>query len=159
MLQNILWKTMIYYKICNIQISPHNFDPARLLSICLLRSLKRSMWVAIFPQKARTTVRLGFCINPSSMHIQYRCIRSCHVKLGFNAKVRITFGTVQFVGKRCKKCTYLTQACHRAGPPTDAASLGGFLEPVSLISSFEKFRATFCLLYFFKMITLQICLS
>ena len=58
----------IYYIICNIQISPHNFDPARLLSIRLLHSLNRSMWVAIFPQKATTTVCLGFCINPSSTY-------------------------------------------------------------------------------------------
>ena len=29
--------------------------------------LNRSMWVAIFPQKATTTVCLGFFINPSSM--------------------------------------------------------------------------------------------
>ena len=58
---------LIYNKICNIQTSPHNFDPARLLSIRLLHSLNRSMWVVIFPQKARTTVCLGFYINPSSM--------------------------------------------------------------------------------------------
>ena len=31
----------IYHKICNIQISPNNFDPARLLSICLLHSLNK----------------------------------------------------------------------------------------------------------------------
>ena len=48
-------KPSIYYKICNIQISPHNFDPALLLSIRLLHCLNRSMWVAIFPQKATTT--------------------------------------------------------------------------------------------------------
>ena len=60
---------LLYYKICNIQIlvSPHNIDPARLLTIRLLHRLNRSMWVAIFPQKATTTVCLGFFINPSSM--------------------------------------------------------------------------------------------
>ena len=30
-------------------------------------NINRSMWVAIFPQKATTTVCLGFFINPSSM--------------------------------------------------------------------------------------------
>ena len=60
---------LIYYKICKIQISPHNFDLACSYKFCLLHSLNRSMWVAIFPQKATTTVCLGFCINPSSMCI------------------------------------------------------------------------------------------
>ena len=54
-------KAGIYNKIFNIQISPHIFDPDRLLSTRLLQSLRRSMWVAIFPQKATTTVCLGFC--------------------------------------------------------------------------------------------------
>ena len=60
---------LIYYKKCNIQIPPPplNFDPACLLTICLLHRLNRSMWVAIFPHKAATTVCLGFFINPSSM--------------------------------------------------------------------------------------------
>ena len=65
--QNIDGNYKIYYKKCYIQISPHNFDPACLLTICLLHSLNRSMWVAIFPQKATTTVCLGFFTNPSSM--------------------------------------------------------------------------------------------
>ena len=54
---------------------PLIFDPARLLSTRLLHNPNRSMWAAIFPQKATTTVCLGFCINPSSMvhgiHIQW----------------------------------------------------------------------------------------
>ena len=29
---------LLYCNICNIQISPHNFDPARLLSIHLLHT-------------------------------------------------------------------------------------------------------------------------
>ena len=62
----------IYNKICNIQITPHNIDPARLLTICLLHRLNRSMWMAIFPQKATTTACLGFFINPSSM-LQHCC--------------------------------------------------------------------------------------
>ena len=61
-------------------VYPHNFDPARLTSIRLLHSLNRSMLVAIFPQKARTTVCLGFFINPSSMQ---RRIGNC-----FTAKTR-----------------------------------------------------------------------
>ena len=53
--KHLMENQLIYNKICNIQISPHNFDPVRLLSIRLLHSLNRSMWVAIFPQKAMTT--------------------------------------------------------------------------------------------------------
>ena len=55
-------------KICNIQISRHNFDPARLLSILLLHNLNSSRWAAIFSQKATTIVYLAFCIHPSSMN-------------------------------------------------------------------------------------------
>ena len=47
---------------------PHIFYPARLLSTCLLHSLNSSMWAAIFPQKAATTVCLGFSLDPSSMY-------------------------------------------------------------------------------------------
>ena len=50
-------------------LSPHNNDPASLLTIGLLHRLNRSMWVAIFPQKATMTVCLGFFINPSSMFV------------------------------------------------------------------------------------------
>ena len=64
--QNIWWKTNQYIIKYVINI-PHNFDSAHLLSIRLLPSINRSLWVTIFPQKATTTVCLGFCINPSSM--------------------------------------------------------------------------------------------
>ena len=58
---------------CNIQIPlPLNFDPARRVTICLLHRLDKSMWVAIFPQKAATTVFLGFFINPSSMPTEFK---------------------------------------------------------------------------------------
>ena len=46
--------TFVIYK-----YPPHNIDPACLLTICLLHRLNRSMWLAIFPQKAMTTVCLG----------------------------------------------------------------------------------------------------
>ena len=58
---------LIYNKICNLQTYPHNFDPVRLLSICLLHRLYRIMWAAIFPQKSTTIVCLGFFINSSSI--------------------------------------------------------------------------------------------
>ena len=32
--KNLMENQLIYYKICNKQISPHIFDPARLLTIC-----------------------------------------------------------------------------------------------------------------------------
>ena len=68
MTQNILLKTnRSIIKKYYTNIPPHNFDPARLLTIHLLHSLNRSMWVAIFPQKVTPTVCLGFFINPSSM--------------------------------------------------------------------------------------------
>ena len=57
---------LIYYKNFIYKYPPLNVDPARLVTICLLHIL-RSMWVAIFPQKATTTVSLGFFIKPSSM--------------------------------------------------------------------------------------------
>ena len=50
---------------------PHILDPARLLSTGRLHSLNRSMWVAIFPQKATTTVCLGFSLHPSSLEPTY----------------------------------------------------------------------------------------
>ena len=66
--QNVWWTNqLIYNKICNIQTSPHKFDPARLLSIRLLHRLYGNMWDVIFPQKSTTIVCLGFFINPSSM--------------------------------------------------------------------------------------------
>ena len=43
--KHLMENQSIYYKICNVQISCHNFDPVRLLSIRLLRSLDRSLWV------------------------------------------------------------------------------------------------------------------
>ena len=50
---------------------PPNFDPARLVTItvvCYTDLIEAcGMWMAIFPQKATTTVCLGFFINPSSM--------------------------------------------------------------------------------------------
>ena len=55
------------FKSHNLQISPHIFDPARLLSTCLLHSLNRSMCVAIFPHKTMTSVCLGFFLHTSSM--------------------------------------------------------------------------------------------
>ena len=43
-----------------------------LSSICyLFYGLNTSMWVAIFPQKAATTVCLGFFLYPSSMWQTY----------------------------------------------------------------------------------------
>ena len=44
---------------------PLIFDPARLLSTRLLHNPNRSMWAAIFPQKATTTVCLGFFLSSS----------------------------------------------------------------------------------------------
>ena len=73
---------LIYNKICNTQTSPHNFDPACLLSICLLHRLYRIMWAAIFPQKSTTIVCLGFFINSSSMaHIEFIVSLECVVGL------------------------------------------------------------------------------
>ena len=57
----------IYYKIWNIQIlyTPTILTlPALHQFVCYIN---RSKLVAIFPQKARTTVCLGFFINPSSV--------------------------------------------------------------------------------------------
>ena len=48
-------------------MSPHIFDPARLLSTRLLHSLNRSMCTAIYPQKTTTSVCLGFFLHTSSM--------------------------------------------------------------------------------------------
>ena len=73
---------LIYNKICNTQTYPHNFDPVRLLSICLLHRLYRIMWAAIFPQKSTTIVCLGFFINSSSMaHIEFIVSLECVVGL------------------------------------------------------------------------------
>ena len=57
-MQNIWWKTN-HYKICNIQISPHNFYPARLLSICLLHSLKKACGWPFSPRKQRRQFTLA----------------------------------------------------------------------------------------------------
>ena len=57
----------IYYKKCNIQISPHIFDPACLLSTRLLHSLNRSKCAAIFPHKTTMSVCFGFFLYTSSM--------------------------------------------------------------------------------------------
>ena len=77
MTQNIWLKTnhyIIKYVIyCTVQIQilypPTILTlPALYQFVCYtLHSLNRSMLVAIFPQKARTTVCLGFFINLSSM--------------------------------------------------------------------------------------------
>ena len=58
---------LIYNKKSNIQISPPHFLPCLPFINSSATRLNRSMWVAIFPQKATTTVCLGFFINPSSM--------------------------------------------------------------------------------------------
>ena len=58
---------LIYNKKSNIQISPPHFLPCLPFINSSATRLNRSMWVAIFPQKATTTVCLGFSLHPSSM--------------------------------------------------------------------------------------------
>ena len=72
--KHLMENQSIYNKICNIQISPHNFDPARLLSVCLLHSLNIctvSMWVAIFHQKAKTIYSLSWLLYKSFFYGLY----------------------------------------------------------------------------------------
>ena len=73
-LSGLRWKiNQSIIKKCTIQIFPHIFDPARLLSTrLLLYSLNRSMCAAIFPQITTTSVCLGFFLHTSSMPKTYR---------------------------------------------------------------------------------------
>ena len=63
----------IYYKIFNIQISPHNIDPARLLTIRLDTDLTEACGVGgHFPLESNDdSLPWLFFINPSSMTVHH----------------------------------------------------------------------------------------
>ena len=89
--KNLIENQSIYYKKCNIQISPHIFDPVRLLSTRLLHSLNRSMCVAIFPHKTKKSVCLGFFLHTSSMIRGFVTLLTRHYQVPTEAGLRKTF--------------------------------------------------------------------